>query len=702
MPAKKAAKKAPVKKATKKNPSVKKPAKKAADKVKVSSLAKELGKSNEELLSILKDLGISVKTSASSIDLESVKIVKELLETKPEEPGKKEEVITEKKAEEVKKPETPPPAPPEPTPAPKPAEPEKKSITINGDTIVVKDLSDLLKIKTTDVIKELMKKGFMVNINQSLSSEVAAQVAEQFGINCQIIRKEEKRHEVVLSQKHKLKTRPPIVTIMGHVDHGKTKLLDAIRSTKVAEGEAGGITQHIGAYQVEIKGKKITFLDTPGHEAFTALRARGAKVTDIAVLVVAADDGVMPQTIEAIDHAKAAGVPIIVAINKIDKQDSNPDKVKQQLSEYKLVPEDWGGDTVMVPISALQKKGIDALLEMILLVADMQELQANPDVPASGVVIESRIDKGRGPVATVLIKNGTLKVGDSFVIGSIYGKVRALITEFGERLKKASPASAVEILGASEVPPPGELFEVLKSDKEARLKAGTRETESKIAHRGALTLEGFSKNITQGEQKDLNIILKADVKGSLEALAKSLRELNVSGNKVNIIHAQAGEVTESDVLLSEASNAIIIGFNTTITGRAREMAKNESVSIRSYNIIYKVIEDIQKAMEGMLAVEYEEVVIGKGEVRATFKFSKIGVIAGCFINSGKFVRGAGLRIIRDDKQIYEGKVENLKRFKDDVREVQEGYECGISIKGYTDFKEKDQLEVFETREKNRA
>ncbi|NQU16608.1 MAG: translation initiation factor IF-2 [Candidatus Saganbacteria bacterium] len=671
-------------------------------KIKISILAKETGQTVEELIVILKDLGIEVKTKASSVDLESVKIVKELLEKPKTAPAPETKIET--KIEPKIEPNIEPKKEPEPSKEtePKPApEPEIKIIKIEGDSIVVKNLADLLQIKTTEVIKELMKKGFMVNINQSLASEAAVQIAEQFGAKAEIIRKVEKKHEVVLSDKHKLVTRPPVVTIMGHVDHGKTKLLDAIRQTKVAEGEAGGITQHIGAYQVKIKDKKITFLDTPGHEAFTALRARGARVTDIAVLVVAADDGVMPQTIEAIDHAKAAGVPIIVAINKIDKADSNPDKVKQQLAEHKLIPEDWGGETITVPISALQKKGMDELLEMILLVAEVQELKANPDVSASGVVIESKLDKGRGPVATILIKNGTLKIGDPFVIGSVFGKVKALNTEAGKRIKHAPPSMAVELLGASDVPQPGELMEVVKNEKEARRLAGTRLEETKIAHRGAQTLEGFSQHVKEGEKKDLNIILKADVKGSLEALAQSLRDIEVGGNKINIIHAQVGGVSESDILLAEASNAIVIGFHTNVSVRAREMSRNESVSIRTYNIIYKVIEDIKKAMEGMLSIEYEEVVIGRGDVRDTFKYSKIGVIAGCFITFGIFKRGAGLRVIRENEQIFEGKIEFLKRFKDDVKEVQEGYECGVAVQGYSNFKVGDKLEVFEMREKIR-
>ncbi|MFC1495887.1 translation initiation factor IF-2 [Candidatus Margulisiibacteriota bacterium] len=663
--------------------------KKLLKKIRVSALAKELGKSSKELIEILKDLGIAVKTHASSVDAEAVKVVTELL-TKPKEKTKEAVEEEEKKAEE----------PPKAEIVEDPVI-EEKVIKITGESIAIKELSNLLNINPSEVIKELMKKGFLLNINQNVTSDLAAQIVEKFGLKAEVVKAIEKQHKVILSDKHELKDRPPVVAIMGHVDHGKTKLLDAIRETKVAESEAGGITQHIGAYQVDIKGKKITFLDTPGHEAFTALRARGAKVTDIAVLVVAADDGVMPQTIEAIDHAKAAGVPIIVAINKIDKADASPEKVKQQLSEYKLIAEDWGGETVMVAISAKQGQNIDELLEMILLVSDVQELKANPDVPAQGVVVESKLDKGRGSVATVLIKNGTLRVGDPIVIGSVYGKVRALITEFGERLKTAPPSAAVEVLGLSEVPQPGELLQAVKSEKEARLLASKKNEESNLAHRAAQTLESFSQHIKEGEKTDLNVIVKADVRGSLEALVQSLRDLDVSGIHVNVIHSQAGEVLESDVLLAEASGAIIVGFHANVQPRAIELAKAEGVSIRRYDVIYKVIEDIKLAMEGMLSTVYEEVIIGEGEVRATFKYSKVGVIAGTFISSGKFVRGSGLRVLRGEKLVYENKLESLKRFKDDVKEVLEGFECGVAIRGFTDFKEGDKIQIFEMREKNK-
>lgn len=716
------------------------------EKIKVGVLAKELNKTAKELLSMLKDLGISAKTSASSIDSESAKIVKDLVlspkapqktvSAKKEDPKKTKEVklteekprLAETKPKEVKtkieeprhveekpkveeKPAAPQPIVQAPPVQPAPATaPQKvlKEIKIQAEGIILKDFADLLNLKTSEIIKELMRKGILATLNQKISSDIAKEIGEKFAFSVVIdvpppaSDTEEIIQNLIKEDEKDLKHRPPVVAVMGHVDHGKTKLLDAIRSTKVAESEAGGITQHIGAYQVQVKGKKITFLDTPGHEAFTALRARGAKSTDIAVLVVAADDGVMPQTIEAIDHAKAAGVPIIVAINKIDKPDANPDRVKQQLSEHGLQPEDWGGSTVTVPISAKQRTGIDDLLEMILLVADMQDLRANPNAPAFGIVVESKLDKGRGPVSSILIKNGTLYIGDHFVIGYTYGKIRALISDKGERIKKAPPSTPVEILGANDVPPPGELLYVTKSDKEAKdLAEKNRLLKDKASGRHRVTLEDYSKDVEKGEKQDLNLILKADVQGSLEALVSSLREINVEDNKVNIVHSGVGNIAESDVLLAEASNAILIGFSVEISPRAKEIAETENVNIKEYNIIYKLLDDVKLAMEGMLKPEYEEVVIGTAEVRQTFKFSKVGVIAGCFILSGKMIRGSGLRIFRGEEKVYEGKLESLKRFKEDVREVSEGYECGIAIVGYEDFKPGDKVEAFEVREKKR-
>ncbi len=677
----------------------------AAKKIKVSDLAKELGKTSKDLIKVLADLGIAAKSAVSSIDEESAKMVRDLLAPKkePPPPPKKEPSLpVAVKSEPAVPVVIEPPAPPV-------AEALKmKKISINQDGIVLKDLSDKLGAKVSDLIKALMKKGIMATINQKISFDIARDLSSPFGFEIEAIEvaPAAQKHAIFsleVEDKSKLKLRPPVVTVMGHVDHGKTKLLDAIRSTKVAESEAGGITQHIGAYQVNIKGKKITFLDTPGHEAFTALRARGAKVTDIAVLVVAADDGVMPQTIEAADHAKAAGVPIIVAINKVDKPEANIDRVKQQLSsELGLQPEDWGGQTVTVPISAKQKMGIDELLDMILLVAEMAELKADPNTKAIGVVVESRLDKGQGPVATVLIKNGTLKVGDCYVIGGTHGKVRALISDKGERMQKAGPSTPVLVIGTSEVPKPGDLLQVVDSEPEARqLAEQLKDARVKLGQRAAQTLEDFSQDIEKGEHLDLKLIIKSDVQGSLEALMKSLGELEVSGKHVEIIHHGVGNINESDVLLAEASNVIIVGFSVDVEPRAKELADKEGIELRLYNIIYKMLDDIKLALAGSLKVEYEEVVIGKAEVRATFRFSKVGMIAGCFVNSGKLVRGAGLRIFRGTEKIYDGKLESLKRIKEDVKEVAEGYECGVAIMGYEDFKVGDALECFEKREKAR-
>jgi translation initiation factor IF-2 len=666
-----------------------------AKKIKISDLAKELGKTSKELLVILKDLGVAAKTAASSIEDESAQVVRDLLSPKKEVPKEKPSPI-------------PSPAP-TPTPsqvsAPTPAPSTPANISIPEDGIVVKDLAVKMGLKSSDLIKELMKRGMLVNLNQKIAASVAVEIVPVFGKAVEIeVPKAAAQKEAELPQEATadMKHRPPVVTILGHVDHGKTKLLDAIRSTKVAESEAGGITQHIGAYQVEVKGKKITFLDTPGHEAFTALRARGAKVTDIAVLVVAADDGVMPQTIEAIDHARAAGVPILVALNKIDKPTANADRVKQQLSQHGLQPEDWGGQTVMVPVSAKQKQGIDELLEMILLLAEMQDLKANPKARATGIIVESKLDKSRGPVATVLIKNGTLKVGDNFVSGAAYGKVRALVNDKGSRVNQAPPSFPVEMLGASEVPKPGDILQVMESDRAAKdLAEKNRLTKVKVSGRAAQTLENFSKEVKEGVKTDLNLIIKADVEGSLEALTQNLTGLEIEGLHIHIIHSGVGNINESDVLLAEASGTILLGFHVEIDARAREIAETEEVKIRLYDIIYKLIDDVKLALTGMLEPEYEEVTVGSAEVRQTFKYSKLGVIAGCFVTSGKFVRGAGIRIFREGNKVYEGKVESLKRFKEDVKEVAEGYECGIAIPGYEDFKVGDQLNCFEMREKKR-
>jgi translation initiation factor IF-2 len=651
---------------------------KASKKIRVSLLAKELGISSIDLLATLKDLGVPAKTAASSVDQETARIVKEVS-------GSRKEIKKEVKA--------PPPSPPKPEM--KPAGP-----VIETEDISVKELAEKIAVKPSDLIKELMKKGTLVNINQRISAEMAKEVAAALGKQL-VARKPQIKAEAAPEVKiKKLVHRPPVVTIMGHVDHGKTKLLDAIRKTRVAEGEAGGITQHIGAYQVTVHGKKVTFLDTPGHEAFTALRARGAKVTDIAVLVVAADDGVKPQTVEAIDHAKAAGVPIVVAINKIDKAEADIDRVKQQLSKRDLLAEDWGGKTVMVPTSAKEGKGINELLEMILLVAEVQELKADPDGTPVGVVIESKMDKGRGPVADLLVKNGTLKVGDIFTLGATYGKVRALFADTGARMGRAAPSTPVEVLGCVEVPTSGDMLQVVSSEKEARELAEKRKEIQTRAVRGkVLSLEDFSKHIKEGEKKALQLVVKADVQGSIDAIVQSLQNLMVGNIRVNIIHQAVGPVNESDIMLARASDAIVVGFHVGFEGNAEAVSSREGIEVRKYDIIYKLVDDVKLAMEGMLEPVYEEVVIGHAEVRNLFKFSKVGVIAGCFVKDGRLVRGGKIRIFRGKEKIYEGKLESLKRFKEDVKSVEQNYECGVAISGYTNFREGDEIEAFEIREK---
>ncbi|NQT28963.1 MAG: translation initiation factor IF-2 [Candidatus Saganbacteria bacterium] len=660
------------------------PKEKKAKKIKVSALAKQLKISSKELIKTLKDLGVVVKTAASSIDEEAAQVVCEVL------CPKEEAAIKEKPEKQEAKPAIP--------------EEEAKPTgpVIATEDISVKELSDLISVKPSDLIKEVMKRGSLATINQRISAEMAREVAAPLGIQITIKKPKVSVATAPEVNIEKLIHRPPVVTIMGHVDHGKTKLLDAIRKSRVAEGEAGGITQHIGAYQVEVQGKKVTFLDTPGHEAFTALRARGAKVTDIAVLVVAADDGVKPQTVEAIDHAKAAGVPIIVAINKVDKPEANTDRVKQQLSEHELVCEDWGGKTVMVHTSAIEKRGIAELLEMILLLAEVQELKADPDGVAVGSVIESRLDKGKGPVADLLVKNGTLKVGDIFTLGSTYGKVRALFDDTGKRLASAGPARPVEVLGCVAVPTSGDLLQVVSSEKEARELAEKYLQGATQALRGrVLSLEGFSKHIKKGEKKSLKLVIKADVQGSMDAIVQSLQHIIIGNIHVDIIHRAVGTVTESDIMLARASDAIVVGLHVGVEGNAYEVSVAERVEVRKYNIIYKLIDDVKLAMEGMLEPEYHEVTLGHAEVRNLFKFSKVGIIAGCFVKDGKLARGKKMRIFREGEKTYEGKLESLKRFKDDVKVVEQNYECGVAISGYINFKVGDEIECFDIVEKAR-
>lgn len=570
-----------------------------------------------------------------------------------------------------------------------------------GESIAVKDLASKMSYTATEVIKKLMLMGIMATINQEIDYETAALVAIEFGVTCEELPPETDPTEIpeIEDDPKSLVVRPPVVTVMGHVDHGKTSLLDAIRKTSVSTHEAGGITQHIGAYQVMCQGKKIVFLDTPGHEAFTAMRARGAQVTDIAILVVAADDGVMPQTVEAINHAKSAGVPIIVAINKIDKPGANPEHVKQELSEHELIPEDWGGDTIMVPVSAKQKQGINDLLEMVLLVAEVKELKANPNRDARGVIIEAQLDKGRGPVATVLVQNGTLRIGDSIIAGTTFGKVRAMINDRGENVKKAGPSVPVEVLGLSDVPEAGDVLASL-DEKLARSIASKRieKKRTELIRSKKVSLDDLFQQIQDGNIKDLNIVIKADVQGSVEALANSLLSLNKNDEvRVNIVHSGVGAVNESDVMLATASNALIIAFNVRPDANARRVADAESIDIRTYRVIYDALNDVKDAMSGMLAPKYKEVVQGKVEIRQVMKFSK-ALVAGSYVLEGKITNSSKIRILRDNIVAFDGELDSLRRFKDDVKEVAAGYECGITIKDYRDFQEGDIIEAYTMEE----
>ncbi|XRG79753.1 translation initiation factor IF-2 [Rossellomorea sp. GAMAL-10_SWC] len=572
---------------------------------------------------------------------------------------------------------------------------------IFSGSLKVSELAKKLGKEPSELIKKLFMLGIMATINQDLDKDTIELLASDYGV--------EVEEEVIVDENDfesfideaddeaNLQERPPVVTIMGHVDHGKTTLLDYIRKSKVTAGEAGGITQHIGAYQVEIEGKKITFLDTPGHAAFTTMRARGAQVTDITIIVVAADDGVMPQTVEAINHAKAAEVPIIIAVNKMDKESANPDRVMQELTEHGIVSEAWGGDTIFVPISALNGNGVDQLLEMILLVSEVEEYKANPSRKALGTVIEAELDKGKGAVATLLVQNGTLKVGDPIVVGTSFGRVRAMVNDLGRRIKEAGPSMPVEITGLNEVPQAGDRFMVFADEKRARQVGEARASQAVLQQRSEsskLSLEDLFAQIQEGNVKEINLIVKADVQGSVEAMAASLQKIEVEGVKVKIIHTGAGAITESDVILASASNAIIIGFNVRPDVNAKRTADLENVDIRLHRIIYKAIEEIEAAMKGMLDPEFEEKVIGQAEVRQVFKVSKVGTIAGCYVTDGKITRDSGVRLIRDGIVVFEGQLDTLKRFKDDVKEVATNYECGITIEKYNDIKEGDVIEAY--------
>jgi translation initiation factor IF-2 len=584
--------------------------------------------------------------------------------------------------------------------------PVTRKLVLSGP-ITVKDLADQLGIKAADLIKRLIDLGVMATVNHELDRETAVIVATELGAQVEERASQEEQEEQILAgeedRPEDLRPRPPVVTVMGHVDHGKTSLLDRIRATRVTAQEAGGITQHIGASVVSWQGHQIVFLDTPGHEAFTAMRARGAQVTDVAVLVVAANDGVMPQTVEAINHAQAAGVPVVVAINKMDLPDANPERVKQQLAEHNLVPEEWGGDTIMVPVSARTGEGIDRLLESILLQAELMELKANPNRPGQGTVIEAQLDRGRGPVATVLVQRGTLRVGDAFVSGHVWGRVRALINDRGERVKEATPSMPVEVLGFTEVPDAGDDFVVLADDKQAREIAEARrqrrrakETEA-LAPRG-VTLDEFYQRLKDREVKDLNLVVKADVQGSVEALVQSLTKLGNEEVRVRVLHSGVGAISESDVMLAAASSAIVIGFGVTAEAKARQLAEHERVDLRTYRVIYDVVDDVRQALTGMLAPKYQEVVLGRAEVREVFRIPKVGTVAGCYVTDGKILRSGRVRVLRDGKVVHEGPIASLKRFKDDVREVTAGFECGVGLDRFNDIKVGDQFEVITEEE----
>jgi len=674
-------------------------------KVRVHQLAKELNLPNEKIIELLDKRGIKAKGPFDAIDEATVEHVRKVIRRDDEKakarlemkaaPAPVERAPAKRTVRTVRPPAAPKPgvetavdeAPPEPI-LPKVEIPE-------GAT--VKEFAEAVGKNPNDLIKTLIKLGEMVTLNQIIGAEAIDVLSDELKIQVDIVSSDVEVEEEIIEDESQLVHRPPVVTVMGHVDHGKTSLLDAIRKTDVISGEAGGITQHIGAYQVIHDDKKITFIDTPGHEAFTAMRARGARVTDIAVLVVAADDGVMPQTVEAINHSKAANVPIVVAINKIDKPGASPDKIKQELTEYELVSEEWGGDTVFVEVSAKQKTNIDELLNMILLVAEMRELKANPNVPARGVAIEAHLDKGRGPVATVLVQRGTIRVGDAVVLGTAWGRTRGLIDDRGHKVKEALPGSPVEIIGLSSVPSAGDSFKVLADDKEARRIAEERALKKRQVERlrTHVTLDDLFKQIKEGEIQELNLVIKGDTQGSIEALGESLQKLDQSEVKVVIIHKGVGAISETDVMLAAASNAIIIGFNVRPDPKAKEMAEKEEVDLRVYRIIYKVIEDIKAASIGMLPPQYEEVDVGRIEVRETFKVPKIGLIAGCYVAEGEVSRDSLVRLVRDGTIVYEGKVASLRRFKDDAKNVKSGFECGIGLEGFSDVKDADIIEVYE-------
>jgi len=700
-------------------------------KVRVYQLAKELGLTNKELITKLEGLAVTVSNHMSTIEEEEVTLIKQLIE---EDKKKKEQKETTNKTQAGNKPEKSLKKNEDKTINRKSNNTKKDDKNKNnnnnrtqihetkeeiavgnnderpmievGEKIVVKDFAALLKKSVNEIISKLIHMGVMATINQEIDFEFAEKIAAEYEIDVlknEVTEEVEEENDYIIPEDkdEDLKSRPPVVTVMGHVDHGKTSLLDAIRKTKVTEREAGGITQHIGASEVEINGKKIVFLDTPGHEAFTAMRARGAKVTDIAILVVAADDGVMPQTIEAINHAKAAEVPIIVAINKMDKEGANPDRVKQELADNGIVIEEWGGDVVSVPVSALKWTNIDTLLEMILLVADMEEFKANPNRKAVGTVVEAELDKGKGAIATIIVQNGTLKVGDAVVIGTTHGRIRAMVNSKGKSVKQAGPSTAVEITGLSDVPAAGDQLIAVSDDKNAREIASNRINkikEQQLKSSSKISLDALFNQVQEGQIKELNVIVKADVQGSVEAVRQSLGKLSNDKVVVRSIHGGVGAITESDVMLASASNAIIIGFNVRPSSGALAAASKEEVDIRLYKIIYNALEDLEAAMKGMLDPEFREVELGKAQIRATFRLPNGNTIAGCYVTEGKILRNSNVRLVRDGIVITDGTISSLRRFKDDAKEVATGYECGIGIYNFNDLKEGDIIESYKMQE----
>ncbi|MBE6060746.1 MAG: translation initiation factor IF-2 [Clostridium sulfidigenes] len=682
-------------------------------KIRIYELAKELEVTNKELISVLmEEFGVEAKNHMSVIDEEDADLIKELYEEQKKEAAEKKEIIEEyeskinediskqqrknskmrkggNKRNEEKVDETP------------------DEVIEMEQTIVVKDLADKLKKPVVEVIRALIFQGVMASVNQEIDFNTAEKLVDSFGSIA--VLKEQNVGDVAKEQEDEIDEiedeaseaketkRPPIVTVMGHVDHGKTSLLDAIKKSKVTATEAGGITQHIGAYTVDVNGERITFLDTPGHEAFTSMRARGAQVTDIVILVVAADDGIMPQTVEAINHCKAAEVPMIIAINKMDKESANPDRVKQELTEYGLVSEDWGGDTICVPVSAHTKEGLDNLLEMITINAEMLELKADANRRAKGTVIEAKLDKGRGPVASILVQNGTLKSGDSIIVGTTYGRIRAMIDDKGKTTKAAGPSMPVEILGLSEVPAAGDRFTVVRDEKTARIMAESRKEKIRQDHfqtSNRVSMENLYNQIQEGKVKELSVIVKADVQGSAEAVKQSIEKLSTDNVKVRVIHGAVGAITETDVSLAYASNAIIIGFNVRPDNNAITVAERDNVEIKTYRIIYDALDDIKSAMIGMLEPEYKEVITGRCEARQVYKISNVGTIAGCYVLNGKITRNCKVRVLRDGIVITESTLASLKRFKDDVKEAAAGYECGLSIEKFNDIKEGDIIEGY--------